>query len=227
MTVRASGVDASAIATVGDARRLARAWTPTALLLLGLSAVVLARWAGTRSGLDPIGLGAAFGLALLALAMARPGIRSRPGAVARPIAWVRPGRPRVRSLAMGVGAGMALVALTSLGAVLGGVDLPAGLGRPAAPFLPWAAVTTLVATGEEALLRGRLFDVTRHAGGTVAALVLTTVAFALLHVPLYGWHVVPLDLAVGVLFAGLRLVTRGYAAPAAAHAVADLATWWL
>jgi hypothetical protein len=32
---------------------------------------------------------------------------------------------------------------------------------------------------------------------------------------------------VGLGFAGLRLVTGGIAAPAAAHAVADLATWWL
>ena len=56
---------------------------------------------------------------------------------------------------------------------------------------------------------------------------LPTVAFALLHVPLYGWHVVPLDLAVGLVFAGLRLATGSAAAPAVAHSVADLATWWL
>lgn len=227
MTVRATGVDAPAVAAVGGARGLVRAWTPAALLLLGLSAVVVARWTGTRAGLDPIGLGAAFGLALLALSLARPGARSRAGTAARSLAWARPRRLRASSLAIGVGAGIALVALTRIGAIAGGVELPAGLGRPAAPFVPWVAVTLLVATGEEALLRGRLFDVARHAGGTVAAVVLTSVAFALLHVPLYGWQVVPLDLAVGVLFAGLRLVTRGYAAPAAAHAVADLATWWL
>ena len=59
------------------------------------------------------------------------------------------------------------------------------------------------------------------------AVAFTTIAFALLHVPLYGWHVVPLDLGVGLGFAGLRLLTKGIAAPAAAHAVADLATWWL
>jgi membrane protease YdiL (CAAX protease family) len=53
------------------------------------------------------------------------------------------------------------------------------------------------------------------------------VVFALMHVPLYGWHVVPLDLAVGLALGGLRVATRGVAAPAVAHAVADLATWWL
>ena len=34
-----------------------------------------------------------------------------------------------------------------------------------------------------------------------------------MHVPLYGWHVVPLDLAVGLVLAGLRIWTRGLAAP--------------
>jgi membrane protease YdiL (CAAX protease family) len=57
--------------------------------------------------------------------------------------------------------------------------------------------------------------------------ILTSAVFALMHVPLYGWHVVPLDFAVGLGLAGLRLTTRSLVAPAAAHAVADLATWWL
>ncbi len=84
-----------------------------------------------------------------------------------------------------------------------------------------------MAIGEEAILRGALFDAIDEAGGLLAAVVLTSVAFALIHVPLYGWHVVPLDLGVGVWFAGLRLVSGRVAAPAIAHALADLATWWL
>lgn len=131
------------------------------------------------------------------------------------------------SAGAGVGFGLALVAIVVAGAAIAGVSLPPGLGRPAAPFLPWAVITILVATTEEALLRGRMFDAVRQAGGLVPAMVVTTLAFALMHVPLYGWHVVPLDLAVGLGFAGLRLATRGVIAPAAAHSVADLATWWL
>ena len=72
-----------------------------------------------------------------------------------------------------------------------------------------------------------LFDALRRAGGVLPAIAITTLAFAAMHVPLYGWHVVPLDLAVGLGFGGLRLVTGRVAAPAAAHTVADLATWWL
>jgi hypothetical protein len=48
-----------------------------------------------------------------------------------------------------------------------------------------------------------------------------------MHVPLYGWQVVPLDLGVGVWLAGLRLATGGVAAPALAHWIADLSTWWI
>jgi hypothetical protein len=59
------------------------------------------------------------------------------------------------------------------------------------------------------------------------AVVATSLVFALIHVPLYGWHVVPLDLGVGLLLGGLRLVTGGVTAPAAAHTIADVATWWL
>jgi membrane protease YdiL (CAAX protease family) len=55
----------------------------------------------------------------------------------------------------------------------------------------------------------------------------TSIVFALIHVPLYGWHVVPLDLGVGVFLGGLRLVSGSVAAPAIAHIGADLATWWL
>lgn len=208
MTVRALRLRAPSHAARG-VRRLVRAWERPTLILVALGAVVALRWAGTRAALDPLVLGTAFGAGLLV------------------IAWRRPHRPSAQAIAIGVLAGFALVGLTTIAAAVGGSTMPAGAGRLAAPFLPWVAVTLVVATGEEALLRGRLFDASRLAGGTVAAVAITSVAFALLHVPLYGWHVVPLDLAVGLGFAGLRLLTRGVAAPAAAHTVADLATWWL
>ena len=63
--------------------------------------------------------------------------------------------------------------------------------------------------------------------GPGTALVVTSVAFAVLHVPFYGPSVLPLDLAVGFLLGGLRLVSGGVAAPSGAHVLADLAGWWL
>jgi membrane protease YdiL (CAAX protease family) len=189
------------------------------LLLAGLGIAVLARSWATRAGLDALAVGAAFGLALGALALVGAG-----GAGTGR-------RPSHRGVLVSVGAGAAfglmLVALAWTGAALGGSMFVPGLGRPAAPFLPWVVITVLVASAEEALLRGRLFDAIRRDGGVVAALLGTTLAFALLHVPLYGWNVVPLDLAVGLALGGLRLATGGVVAPATAHTVADLATWWL
>jgi len=99
--------------------------------------------------------------------------------------------------------------------------------RPAAPFVPWVAVTVLVATAEEALLRGTLFAALERIGGPLTALAITSLVFALIHVPFYGAAAFPLDLAVGIVFGGLRLATGGIGAPAAAHVTADVATWWL
>ena len=195
-------------------------WLPAAGLLVGLAAIVGGRsWAMTH-GLDPLAVGAAFGLALACLAVAgHRRLAAQPLQMLARRTWI--------GLAIGAGAGLALVGVMLAGATIAGATLVPGLGRPAAPFVPWVLITIIVAAGEEALLRGRLFDAIRRAGGLPAAVLLTTLAFAPMHVPLYGWHVVPLDFAVGLGFAGLRLATRGLAAPAAAHAVADLATWWL
>ncbi len=177
-------------------------------LLLGLAGAValrvgLAGIDGARSA----GAGACFGAVLLVPAIAG--------------GW-RPAHVRGRELAVGVLGGAPLCVLPFAVVVTG--DLvpldPAGFPR-------WAVVVTLVAVAEEVLLRGALFSALSTRSSDLTALAVTTVAFALLHVPLYGWAVVPLDLAVGVWLGGLRLATGGSAAPAAAHTVADLAGWWL
>ena len=68
--------------------------------------------------------------------------------------------------------------------------------------------------------------VVQRRSGPHAAVVVAAIAFAGLHVPLYGWHVVPLDLAVGLLLGATRLLAGTWTAPAAAHIGADLAGWW-
>ena len=94
-------------------------------------------------------------------------------------------------------------------------------------FLGWAVAVTVVATAEEVFLRGALYDATERSWGATAAIGLGAVCFALLHVPLYGWHVVPLDLAVGVVLGGLRQGAGTPAAPAITHVGADLVGWFL
>ena len=101
-------------------------------------------------------------------------------------------------------------------------------GRPhTGSALLWAATVVLVAVAEEVMLRGVLWDAVADIAGIEVTLGLTTVVFALIHVPLYGWHALPLDLAVGLWLGGLRLWSGHLAAPAIAHALADLCAWWL
>jgi membrane protease YdiL (CAAX protease family) len=202
------------------------------LLVAGLAGLVGARWAATIDGsAGGLAVGLAFGAGLLALALA---------------GGTRLGLPRhldrsdLSSIGLGVLGGTALVVLALVG--LADIGAPAwaasALGSARGPnlgpgawlaagFGPWAAITVLVATAEELVLRGVLFEAVDDASGAAAAVVATSLAFALIHVPLYGWHVVPLDLGVGLLLGGLRVVTGRVSAPAAAHAIADLATWWL
>ena len=191
----------------GDRGRAAAAPALATGLALGLAVAV--RWQVFRTEtLDGVTEGLVFGLALFAIAL---------------LAGLRASAPKLDALAAGLAAGGVLVAVS---VVARWPFPPPGLGH-AAPFLPWVAVTTLVAAGEELVLRGALWRWVRASGGDVAALLATSVLFALIHVPIYGWHVVPLDFGVGLWFGGLRLWFGGPAAPAAAHVLADLATWWL
>lgn len=94
-------------------------------------------------------------------------------------------------------------------------------------FVTWALVVTVVATAEEVFLRGTLYDAVERWSGAVAAVVVGAVAFALLHVPLYGWHVLPLDLTVGLVLGGLRQSTGTPTTPAVTHVGADLVGWFV
>jgi len=138
-------------------------------------------------------------------------------------------RPRVtpstaRHVAIGIAGGAALLVVPF---ALHLHASPLRVASPAAAFPLWAAVVTLVACAEEAVLRGALMTALLQRVRPETAVAVAAVVFAALHVPLYGWLAIPLDLAVGVWLGGLRLATGGAAAPAAAHTVADLATWWL
>ena len=177
-----------------------------------LAAAIATRRTLVVGGADGLLVGVGFGVALV-------GIGFTGG-------W-RPGRPSIaflaRSAAVGSAAALALIALVIVGRAHG----PWIPLDPAASLLPWAQVTLLVATAEEVVIRGALFRATEDVAGPAGAIAFTAAVFALLHVPLYGWAVVPLDLGVGVLLGGLRVLTGGVLAPVVAHVVADLAAWWL
>ncbi len=201
----------TALAAEGGARPVpgAASLARPAAIVVAVAAVALARWALWRAGvLDPIALGALFGAALLAIGAAGGW---RPAASARRVA-------AARSLGLGAAAGLVLVLTAFVGPHPSWAAYTAGF-----PLGPWAAATVLVAAAEEVALRGALFTALAEAHSVAVALAVTSVVFALMHVPAYGWQAVPLDLGVGLVLGGLRLLTGGVAAPAVAHVLADLA----
>lgn len=113
-------------------------------------------------------------------------------------------------VALGIGVGA-----VSLAAFSAGVPAPFALGAWTIPLAMLAAV------GEEAFFR-RLLYARLERLGPVLAIGITGIAFALLHVPLYGPAALPVDLAAGLLFGWQRWATGSWAAPAATHAWANL-----
>jgi membrane protease YdiL (CAAX protease family) len=190
--------------------------------------IALTTNASTRSGLLLAGLAGAVGL--------RVAVGSDRAAASIPAALVfvgallaltaaagwRPGRLHMQHVTIGMFGAAVLVAAWWLGS---GVRLHPMAGVAALAW--WSPVVVAVAVAEEALLRGALFGALVEWRGPKIALAVTSVAFALIHIPLYGIGAVPLDLAVGLWLGGLRLLTGTWTAPAVAHALADLAGGWL
>jgi len=183
---------------------------PAGLLTAGLALALGLRMAiaggeGTQSAVA----GLAFAAALGALVMASP--------------W-RPDVPRLRDALVGIAGGSVLV-LPAL--YFRATTLVPVLGFPASSFPTWVVVVGTVALAEELVLRGTLFSALATTWGVIAAVGVTAVVFALLHVPLYGWGALPLDLAAGVWLGGLRAATGSVTAPVVAHLLADVAAWWV
>jgi len=171
-------------------------------------------------------LGIVAGCALL---LARPLLRDGPGPVASlTVAYLvlllasapppprfgrfaRAGRANLPNLAVAFGVG--LVAFVFGRLVVG--------GRPS----PWVAdalaLDALAAVAEEAFFRRFVYDALLPAG-EVAAGVGAAVLFALVHVPVYGWWVVPLDLAAGLVLSWQRAATGSWGVPAATHVAANV-----
>lgn len=99
--------------------------------------------------------------------------------------------------------------------------------RPAGNYAIWSLVVTAVAVAEEYFLRGAFYESINLRYGVFAAIIVGAVAFAGLHVPLYGWNVVPLDFVVGIWLGTLRYYSGSWTSPAVTHVVADLGAWWI
>ena len=135
-------------------------------------------------------------------------------------------RPRLNASPKALSIGVVVGALLCAPAVLARIAFTDS-HRPEGSFLTWSLIVSVVAVAEEVFLRGALRDAITAWRGANTAVVVGAVLFAALHLPLYGWGSVPLDLGVGLILGYLRERTGSVAAPAGAHVTADLIAWWL
>lgn len=85
-----------------------------------------------------------------------------------------------------------------------------------------AAIVVGVVAGvaEEALFRRGLYGLLER-WGAHAAVLGSAALFGLVHVPLYGWRALPLDVAAGLVFGWQRWSSGSWTAPASTHAFAN------
>jgi membrane protease YdiL (CAAX protease family) len=132
---------------------------------------------------------------------------SRPGA---PLAWLG-------ALALGVAA---VQVASRLPALLGlGPQGAGALIRRAGVAAAGAGVVAAVA--EEAFFR-RLVYGWLASRGPLAAICGSALAFAAIHVPVYGLAVLPIDTAAGLLLGWQRWATGGWSASGLTHVAANL-----
>ena len=187
-----------------------------------------------RLGCDPapVATPLAVGLGLAALATRQPStwaivVTMGVGAVGLiaplPVA-AAPARPRRPP---GAGTWLGAVGL-GVGALLLAGRLPSvlGIGPPAGVLVPHAgapavAASVVAAVAEEMFFRRLVFGWLAPWGPAVA-ICGSALAFAAVHVPVYGVAVLPIDAAAGALLGWQRWITGGWSASGLTHVVANL-----
>lgn len=79
----------------------------------------------------------------------------------------------------------------------------------------------VAAVAEEAFFRRFLYGWLERFG-PVFAIAITSLVFAVIHVPTYGLAVLPIDIAAGAVLGWQRYATGGWTAPAITHVLANL-----
>jgi membrane protease YdiL (CAAX protease family) len=169
-----------------------------------------------------VGVGASvIGLALL---LGRPALASNPATAWRPLMVLY---AAVIALSLSVPqrrdsrrAHPALVAVVGSVAVAAAWRWVAPGGR--LPDNPgFVSLIVVAAVAEEAYFRRVLQGALRPLG-PAAAVVITAVLFAAIHVPLYGVAALPVDVGAGLLLGWQRWASGGWVAPGVTHVVANL-----
>ena len=89
------------------------------------------------------------------------------------------------------------------------------------PSVTFFVANSVAAVAEEALFRRLLYS-WLEPNGVALAIVVSSMAFSLIHVPSYGWGVVPLDMAAGLILGWQRWTSGSWGVPAATHLLANL-----
>lgn len=118
-----------------------------------------------------------------------------------------------------------VVALVVGLAAFGAGRLLVGGTSPLAPTALILAANTLAAVAEEAWFRRLGFGLLAP-GGTAFAVVGSAVLFAAVHVTIYGFWILPLDLAAGLVLGWQRAVTGSWRVSAVTHVVANVLVVW-
>ena len=113
------------------------------------------------------------------------------------------------------------VTLAGIGAVIAVTYAPWQIGATVAYGAGALVMGAVAAVAEEAFFRRLMYAWLERWWGPALAVLVSALAFALVHVPLYGASVLWVDLGAGVLLSWQRWATGSWAAPAATHVVAN------
>jgi hypothetical protein len=135
-------------------------------------------------------------------------------ALAAPVPGDPPGDPEVAAIPRPI------VLLVGLGAVIA-AGVAAGRPIPIATSAFAPILNVLAAVAEEGLFRRVVYGWLRGRGVPLAVGA-SAIAFALVHIPLYGLEALPVDLGAGLLLSWQRAASGTWTVPAATHAAANL-----
>ena len=100
---------------------------------------------------------------------------------------------------------------------------PHGAGRIVVRAAPAAVAAGVVAAvAEELFFRRLVYGWLASSWGAAVAICGSGVAFAAIHVPVYGFAVLPIDTAAGLLLGWQRWMTGGWSASGLTHVAANL-----
>ena len=187
-----------------SAAQTARVTTPAAvgLGLLALAARVPSTWAVlVTAGVGIVGL-------LAPVEAPRPSRALHPSSATN---WLT-------AVALGLAAMLIAARLPGL---LG--MAPHGAGRIVVRAAPAAVAASVVAAvAEEVFFRRLVYGWLASSWGATVAICGSAVAFAAIHVPVYGFAVLPIDTAAGLLLGWQRWMTGGWSASGLTHVAANL-----